>query len=75
MSHFTHGDRVTIMQNTQGVEFEPFIGMNGTVINSSRRCGKGWHTIMLDEQTIWGRKFNFHSTELEKEKILQLENI
>lgn len=72
---YLQGDRITIIKNTQGIEFEPFIGMTGTIINPSRRCGKDWVTVMLDENTIWGRRFNFHLSEIQKEKILQLENI
>lgn len=56
------GTRVIIAHNLEGNMDEPFIGLQGIII----RFKKGdWYQVVLESQTIYGNKFNFHIDEIE----------
>lgn len=53
--------KVIVNKNIYGNECEPFVGLTGLVISQK----KDWYKIILDTQTIYGRRFNFHIDEIE----------
>ncbi len=59
--NFTNGTRVIINKNIHGNECECFVGITGTIVLQK----KDWYRVILDEQTIYGKTFNFHIDELE----------
>ncbi len=60
------GSRVRIVANSEGNMCEPFLGLTGTATTPFPRGHKGigWIGVMLDEETIYGRKANFHIDEI-----------
>lgn len=64
------GSKVKIAKNIFGNECEPFLGLTGTIVEPFRTgCRKkGWVGVILDSDTIYGRKFNFELSELELER-------
>lgn len=64
------GSKVKIAKNIFGNECEPFLGLTGTIVEPFRTgCRKkGWVGVILDSDTIYGRKFNFELSELELEQ-------
>lgn len=63
---FQFGTRVLVAHNLEGNMDEPFIGLEGTII---RLKNKDWYQVKLDNETIYGTKFNFHIDELEIVKL------
>ena len=61
------GTRVKVIQNL-GNPCEPFLGLSGIVVEPFRfGCRKvGWVGVILDQETIYGRKFNFRVIELQE---------
>lgn len=61
------GSKVKIAKNLFGNECEPFLGLTGVVVPPFRTgCRQaGWVGVILDSDTIYGRKFNFQASELE----------
>lgn len=61
------GSKVKIAKNIFGNECEPFLGLTGTIVEPFRTgCRKKrWVGVILDSDTIYGRKFNFELSELE----------
>lgn len=57
------GTKVLIAHNLEGNMDEPFIGLNGTIIRLKR---SDWYQVVLEQETIYGKKFNFHIDEIEK---------
>jgi hypothetical protein len=41
---------------------EPFISLEGIIM---RLKNKDWYQVVLDTETIYGKKFNFHIDEIE----------
>lgn len=60
------GSKVIIQNNIEGNSCEPFIGITGIVFPPFQKgCRKkDWWGVILDKQTIYGNKFNFHIDEL-----------
>jgi len=56
------GTKVIIAHNLEGNMEEPFIGLHGIVI---RFKNKDWYQVVLEQDTIYGKKFNFHIDEIE----------
>ena len=61
------GTRVLVAHNLEGNMDEPFIGKEGVIIivNPSHSDRTDWYKISLDDDTIYGKRFNFHIDELE----------
>lgn len=61
------GSKVKVAKNVFGNECEPFLGLTGTIVEPFKSgCRKaGWVGVLLDSDTIYGRKFNFEISELE----------
>jgi len=61
------GSKVKVAKNVFGNECEPFLGLTGEIVAPFRTgCRKaGWVGVILDTDTIYGRKFNFELSELE----------
>lgn len=60
------GTKVKIVRNF-GNSCEPFLNLTGTAtqpfrIGSQKR---NWIGVILDQDTMYGRKFNFHTKEIE----------
>jgi len=60
--NFQIGTRVLVAHNLEGNMDEPFIGLQGTIISMKK---KDWYRVILERDTIYGTKFNFHIDELE----------
>ena len=60
------GCEVTVVNNFEGNMDEPFLGLSGTATNPfPRGCrNPNWIGVVLHEETIYGRKFNFHIDEI-----------
>lgn len=56
------GTKVLIAHNLEGNMDEPFIGNEGIVIRFKKN---DWYQVILENQTIYGKKFNFHIDEIE----------
>jgi len=56
------GTRVLVAHNLEGNMEEPFIGLQGIII---RFKNKDWYQVILEQDTIYGKKFNFHIDEIE----------
>ena len=56
------GTRVLIAHNLEGNMDEPFISLEGKIM---RLKNKDWYQVVLDTETIYGKKFNFHIDEIE----------
>lgn len=56
------GTRVLIAHNLEGNMDEPFISLEGIIM---RIKNKDWYQVVLDIETIYGKKFNFHIDEIE----------
>ena len=61
------GTRVLVAHNLEGNMDEPFIGKEGVIIivNASHSDKTDWYKVLLDDDTIYGKRFNFHIDELE----------
>jgi hypothetical protein len=56
------GTRVLVAHNLEGNMDEPFIGKEGVITSFKKN---DWYQIVLDNGTIYGKKFNFHIEEIE----------
>ena len=56
------GTRVIIAHNLEGNMDEPFIGLHGIIL---RFKNQDWYQVALEQDTIYGKKFNFHIDEIE----------
>lgn len=56
------GTKVLVAHNLEGNMEEPFIGLHGIII---RFKNKDWFQIVLEQDTIYGKRFNFHIDEIE----------
>jgi hypothetical protein len=61
------GTKVKIVKNLEGNECEPFVNCIGTATHPFYLgCKKpDWIGVLLDNDTIYGKKFNFHISEIE----------
>jgi len=59
------GKKVKIVKNFGNV-CEPFVGLTGVLTTpfSYGCCKKDWYGVVLDDDTIYGRKLNFHIEEI-----------
>jgi hypothetical protein len=64
------GANVRIIANSEGNLDEPFLDLTGKATNPFvRGCRQsGWIGVILDSETIYGSKFNFHIEEIQIEK-------
>ena len=60
------GSKVKIICNFEGNKDEPFVGKYGIATNPfPKGCKKqNWIGVILCNETIYGRKFNFHVNEV-----------
>jgi hypothetical protein len=60
------GAKVRIVNNV-GNKCEPFLNLIGTATQPFRTGTQkpGWIGVVLDSDTIYGKKFNFHLKEIE----------
>lgn len=60
------GAKVKVVKNF-GNECEPFLNHTGVATQPYKTGSQqsGWVGVLLDNDTIYGRKFNFHVSEIE----------
>jgi hypothetical protein len=56
------GTKVLVNKNIYGNDCESFVGLTGIIIGHKKN---DWYKVILDTQTTWGKKFNFHIDEIE----------
>jgi hypothetical protein len=60
------GSKVKIIANYEGNMCEPFLDQNGIATHPFKNgcCKSGWIGVILEKESIYGRKFNFHIDEI-----------
>lgn len=61
------GTKVKIVKNTEGNECEPFVNQTGVATHPFYTgCRqRDWIGVVLDNRSIYGKKFNFHISEIQ----------
>ncbi len=64
-TNLPYGTRV-LVKTKFDFDVEEFTNVTGTAVHPfSKGCKeKDWVGVILDKETLWGKKFNFHITEL-----------